>query len=145
MRSKPLWILYAILTPNTTLKMEWQARKGRERQKESSEFYVRNLEKMWCGLVKASSKWESNMKVNSSWLSNKSTSGGGTRPEKDPARPSKSPNPMVRIMKISVTMLVPTSTMRTVKWSFPSKMNSEDTAVDSESTHPRRVKPRKLR
>jgi len=137
-KSKPSKTLFAISILNITLKMEWQAKKGRERPRESSEFYVRNLEKMWCGRAIVSNKWESSMRVNSSWLSNRSTNGGGIRPERDPERPSKSqkpPFPRPRTKRNCTTLATaPHLTTKKVKWLSHSKMNSVDTAVDSVST-----------
>lgn len=79
---------FTTLTPSTLLKMA-KARKGRERRSASSKFWGRNWGRTWCGPVKASSRWESNTRANSSWASNKSTSGGGTKPARDPRRLSE--------------------------------------------------------
>jgi len=138
MKSKLSWIPYVILIPNTILKMEWQDKKGKERPRESSKFYVRNLEKMWCGLAIVSSKWELSMRANSLWPSNRSTNGGGIRPERDPKRPSKSqkvqfPRPRTK-RKSSIQATAHPLTTKKVKWWSHSKMNSEDTAVDFAST-----------
>jgi len=117
--------------------MEWQDRKGRERLKESSKFYDKNLGKMSCGPAIVSRKWESCMRVNFSWLSNRSTNGGGIRPEKDLERQSKNQNipfPRPRT-KMNYSILATAPPLKKVKCLFLSKMNSEDTAVDSESIH----------
>jgi hypothetical protein len=62
----------------------------REKLKENLKYCAPNLRKMSCGLGKVSKVCENSTKKSSKCLSNKFTSGGGTKPGRDLKKPQES-------------------------------------------------------
>lgn len=103
-------------------------KKGKERPKGSLKSSDKSSERMSCGLVRALNRWESSTRASSSWVSSKSTSGGGIRLARDPRKPSKS---QIKLMK-SVTMVIAhRKTKKMQRWLYPSRTSSVATVVDS--------------